>query len=404
MTRRTAPHARRRTSHADFRPSYDAIVVGARAAGAATAMLLARRGLSVLAIDRGEYGTDTRSTNLIAGAGVLQLSRWGLLDTIREAGTPVARRVVYHYGDERVNIDITPRGDVDGLYAPRRSLLDRTLVDAARDAGADVRHGVSMVSVTRSTSGRVNGVELDIDGIRRRVGARWVIGADGIRSRVALQVGAELYRQEASGAGNVYTYYEGLPDDTIVNYHRVGSAAGIIPTNRGGACVWAGTSRGWFERVTRADVPNEYAAQIERFPELAEQLSRARRVDGFRVFPGTAGFLRQAWGDGWALVGDAAYFKDPVSAHGITDALISAELLANAVTDTETRGVDSGEAFDHYERLRDRLASSMMPPVAEVAAFTSQLPDVKRAFQAMNRAMREEWELVESGFGASVAL
>ena len=146
------------------RDHYDVVVVGARAAGASTAMLLARHGLSVLAIDRGRYGADIMSTHSLARAGVLQLSRWGLLDRIRAAGTPATRQVVFDYGGDEVAIDISSRGDVDGLYNPRRTVLDPILVDAARDAGAEVLHGVSMRRLVRDGNGRVAGVLIDAGG------------------------------------------------------------------------------------------------------------------------------------------------------------------------------------------------------------------------------------------------
>ena len=129
------------------------VVVGARAAGASTAMLLARRGLSVLAVDRSAYGSDTTSTHSLARAGVLQLSRWGLLDRLRAAGTPVTRTVVFRYDDDPAVIDVSADGDVDGLYSPRRTVLDRILVDAAIEAGADVVHGVSVTGSAAPTAG-----------------------------------------------------------------------------------------------------------------------------------------------------------------------------------------------------------------------------------------------------------
>ena len=110
---------------------YDVVVVGARAAGAATAMLLARAGFRVAAIDKSTYGSDTLSTHAIARTGVLLLSQWGVLDAIRAADTPRANTMLFHYGDSDVAIDIRGRGDVDGLYSPRRTVLDRSIVDAA---------------------------------------------------------------------------------------------------------------------------------------------------------------------------------------------------------------------------------------------------------------------------------
>ena len=137
--------------------SYDVIVVGARAAGAATAMLLAREGLKVLLLDRSPLGADTLSTHALMRGGVLQLSRWGLLDQIIAAGTPPVTRTTFRYGHENVVITIKPAHGVDALYAPRRTLLDPLLVHAAVDAGVEVHHSTSVTDlITRH--GRVVGV------------------------------------------------------------------------------------------------------------------------------------------------------------------------------------------------------------------------------------------------------
>ena len=115
---------------------HDVVVVGARAAGAATAMLLARAGLDVLVVDRGRYGADTLSTHAILRGGVLQLHRWGLLDEIVAAGTPAIRRTTFHYATDQVSVTVKPSHGIDALYAPRRTVLDPILVDAATAAAA----------------------------------------------------------------------------------------------------------------------------------------------------------------------------------------------------------------------------------------------------------------------------
>lgn len=382
---------------------YDVVVVGARAAGASTAMLLARRGLSVLAVDRGEYGSDTLSTHSLAGAGVLQLSRWGLLDKIRSAGTPTTNRVVFHYGSEEVQLDVPPRGDVDGLYSPRRTLLDATLVDAAVEAGADVRHGVTLVQVTTNASGRVNGVEIDVGGRRQIVTADTVVGADGTRSRVARQVDAPVLHEETTGAACIVAYFEGLPDDTIINYFGSERVVGVIPTNDGLTCVWVSMPVERFNRVARGQLAEAHTADIASIPELAA-VHGASPVGGYRAFPGSPGFLRQAWGPGWALVGDAGYFKDPVSAHGITDAFIGAELLADAVADVHHGCSTEAEAMSRFQEARDEMASQMMPPVASVASFPGDMTTVKAGYRDMSRAMRHEIALIESTFGVLAAV
>jgi 2-polyprenyl-6-methoxyphenol hydroxylase-like FAD-dependent oxidoreductase len=166
--------------------AYDALIVGARCAGAATAMLMGRKGMRVLLVDRGVYGTDTISTHALMRGGVLQLHRWGILPRLREVGTPPVHETTFHYGDETITVVIKASGGVDALYAPRRTLLDSMLVDAAHEAGATVRHGYTLVGLDRRSDGHVfGGTLLDAEGNAIRIGADLVIGADGVSSSVA---------------------------------------------------------------------------------------------------------------------------------------------------------------------------------------------------------------------------
>ena len=375
---------------------YDVVVVGARAAGASTAMLLARRGLSVLAVDRSAYGSDTTSTHSLARAGVLQLSRWGLLDRLREAGTPVTRTVVFRYDDDNPTIiDVSADGDVDGLYSPRRTVLDRILVDAAIEAGADVVHGVSVTGLRKSSDGRVTGVDLDVAGERRPVEAAWVIGADGARSRVAAQVDAPVTHQDHVTSSNIYAYWTGLPDDVMENhYDTIGRAVGVIPTNDHKTCVWVAIPPERFRAEARGDLSGAYHRMIAESPHLTQLLRGATCNGGYRGFAGTPGFLRKAFGAGWALVGDAGYFKDPVSAHGITDAFISAELLSDALAAIVEDGDDADEALGAYERQRDDLAALLTPPIAALARLDLDPAGAKAAFRALTPALRAEFELM----------
>lgn len=386
---------------APIAPVYDVVVVGARVAGAATAMLLARRGRSVLVIDRGRSGSDTLSTHSIALPGVLQLRRWGLLDDVRAAGTPVTRTVVFDYGGDETIIEVPDRNGIDGLYNPRRTVIDPILVRAAVAAGADVRHGVTLRSVTTDGGGRATGVEIDVGGERRTVAARYVVGADGVRSRVAREVGARTLHQDAHGAASIYAYFDGLDPHLIVNHYDTGRAVGVIPTNDGAAVVWAGMPARRFAVEARHDVAGTHARQVAMVPDLAASLRHSRRLSGFRAFAGSPGHLRDAWGPGWALVGDAGYFTDPISAHGITAALIGAELVADAV-DGVFSGADERSTFAAMQAVRDDLAAEMMPAVASACALPDDLARVRDAFRAMSAAMRREWQLIEAAFVAPV--
>lgn len=369
-----------------LRARYDVVVVGARAAGAATAMLLARRGLRVLAVDRGAYGSDTLSTHALMRAGVLQLARWGLLARIEAEGTPAVRRTVFQYEDEVLDIPIKPKHGVPALFAPRRTVLDRVLVDAAVAAGATVRHRVRATDLVRSAGGRVAGVVLgDEDGRAAVVHAQTVVGADGVRSVVAARVGPPVTRQARHASAVLYGYWSGLEAEGYVWHWGRDAAAGIIHTNGGEVLLYAGVSSRRFAAETRHDVPGAYRRIVAAAsPELAGRLARARLVGSLRGFAGHPGYLRRPWGAGWALVGDAAYFKDPITAHGISDALRDAELLARAVA----AGTDAAMAA--YEQTRDELSTRLFELSDRIASCEWELAELKALHQALSDEMKRE--------------
>jgi flavin-dependent dehydrogenase len=367
---------------------YDAVVVGARCAGAATAMLLARRGLRVLAVDRSRYGSDTLSTHALMRAGVLQLHRWGVLDCLRDAGTPPVTTTTFHYGKDAIEIRIKPRDGVDALYAPRRTVIDPILVDAARESGAEVRHGVRLVELLRSDAGRIEGALLQgKSGDLREVRAGIVIGADGVLSSVARLAGAATLREGRHATANIYGYWSGID---AAGYHwryRPGLSAGTIPTNDGLTCVFLSLPPSRFEEARRSGIDAAYRSGLaELDPALAAAVETASPAGKLHLFSGIHGFLRQTWGPGWALVGDASYFKDPLTAHGMTDALRDAELLARAVAE----GTD--EALDRHQRARDDLSRRFFEITDQVASFSWDLETVRRLHLEMSEEMGREAE------------
>jgi flavin-dependent dehydrogenase len=340
----------------------------------------------VLAFDRGRYGGDTVSTHALMRAGVIQLSRWGILDSVKAAGTPAVRSTSFHYGDEIVEVPIKPRNDIDGLYAPRRTVIDRVLVDAAREAGAEIEFGTRLVDLLRTSDGRVCGVLLS-DGRERdrRVSAGLVIGADGIGSSVVRLVGAECYRRGRHATGAIFSYWSGTGVDGYHWYFGAGVAAAAIPTNNGLTCVVATVPQSRFHETLRRGTDAGYREVLrECGSDVAAIVERSERVEKYSAFAGEAGFFRQSFGPGWALVGDAGYFKDPLTAHGITDALIGADLLAQAVA----AGTES--ALAGYQTTRDRLASDHFEVTDAVASFEWDFPKVQQLHRALSDEMKKE--------------
>jgi flavin-dependent dehydrogenase len=367
-----------------LKSSYDAVVVGARCAGAGTAMLLARAGLDVLVIEQGAPGKDTLSTLALMRGGVLQLARWGLLPAVKAAGTPPIETTTFHYGGEAIEIKIKPRDGVDTLYAPRRTVLDPLLADAARASGAHVVYRVRVKDVGRDRRGRVNGVVVESGGFERRIGAGIVIGADGVNSTIARRVGSEPYRVGRHMSAVIYTRASRLGIRGYHWHYTPGASVGLIPTNNDDTVVFVATTPLRFMRELRDDLARGFHAIVRETAPAAAAAIRQVPVASYHGFAGHQGMFRPAWGPGWALVGDAGYFKDPITAHGITDALRDAELLARAVVG----GTDAGLA--EYQTVRDDLSVPLFLITDEIASFGWDIPRLQTLHKCLSDEMARE--------------
>lgn len=374
-----------------IRNAYDVVIVGARVAGAATAMLLAAAGLRVLAFDRTRYATDTVSTHALMRPAVLLLKKWGLLERLEEEGTPAIRRTTFWYSDghdrDVVEVAIKPRFGVDALYGPRRTVIDPILVDAARDAGAEVRHGVRLVEVLRQGDERVSGVLVhDEAGDVRKIDARLVIGADGRNSAVARHVGAAPYVQGRYASSVVYGYFRDLPVDGNRWYFRPGVGAGAIPTNDDETLLFVSVDCRE-EGAGGGALRSAFASRLsECAPDVASRLRHARLVGKLRSFSGMRGFLRQPWGSGWALVGDAGYMSDPITAHGITSALRDAALLG--------RSVATGTSLLEYQTVRDDLSQTFFEVSDRISSYEWDIPTVQQFHHIMSVEMAREEQVL----------
>ncbi len=362
----------------------DVVVVGARVAGAATAMLLARAGLSVMLLDRERPGADTLSTHALMRGGVLQLQRWGLLERIVAAGTPPITGTSFHYTDSDIDVAIKSSAGVDALYAPRRTVLDPVLVSAAAAAGVDVRFGRRVVAVS-DDQGRAAGVVVrDAQGVHHPIGARLVIGADGRHSTIARLVGAATTHRVHHTSAFTYGYFRGLSANGYEWAYRPEGTAGFIPTNDHLTCVFAGHTPSRIGRGGSA-VLQDVVAQASS--GMGRRLRAATLASPVRTFTGEPGRLLRPWGPGWALVGDAGSWKDPISAHGLTDALRDAELLARAVLgDLDGRA----HAFRGYELVRNRLTVPMLEGSDEIAAMRWDDARIVELLRGLNSAMADE--------------
>lgn len=371
---------------APYQDRYDAIIVGARCAGASTAMLLARSGAKVLVIDRQTLGSDRISTHALMRGGVLQLHRWGLLPKILAARTPRITQTTFHYGDEDIRIDIRPEHDVAFLCAPRRTVLDRILVEAAADAGADIRHNVSLGTLVNGPDGRVIGATLRDPAFGVvNIGAGIVIGADGRQSMVARQVQADTYASGQHFTGVAYGYFDGLQDRGSRWFFKPGASAGVVPTNDGQHCVFICVPEAEIQDKIQRNAKDGYFATLAaNSKSLSREIGDARLASRITGFAGARGHMRASQGRGWALVGDAGYFKDPLTAHGITDALRDAEILARAVLQGNER------ALALYQEERDALSHRLFEVTDRIASFRWDMTEIKSLHRELQTTMKSE--------------
>jgi flavin-dependent dehydrogenase len=355
------------------RHRYDVAVVGARAAGAATALLLARLGHDVILLDRAVFPADTLSTHQIARTGVVQLHRWGLLQRVLDSGAPAIRQVTFAAEGESITRPIKHKSGVDLLVAPRRYILDTLVAEAAAESGVDVRLGVTVSGVRLSDGGRATGVYgFDRHGLPLEIDARFVVGADGLRSRVAGAVGAEVVEDRGDNGAAQYAYYDGVDWTGIELIVSDRALTGVFPTHDGQACIWVCSPSTDAHEARRAATSRAeaFTSYLDRTaPELAARLRTGRRTSQVTGMLRTPNFIRQAHGPGWALVGDAGYHRDAVTGHGISDAYRDAELLAVALDQALRGELEERAALAGYQAERDRSLREIFDVTCALAGY-----------------------------------
>jgi flavin-dependent dehydrogenase len=366
-----------------MRNDYDVIVIGARCAGSPTAMLLARRGYRVLLLDRATFPSDTISTHLIHPPGVAALERWGLREQLEATGCPPIETYTADFGP--ISLSGSPRA-VDGIaYAlcPRRIVLDQILVEAAVAAGAELREGFTVEELILE-GGRATGVR----GHSRRGAtvaehAPLVIGADGRHSLVVETVQPERYNDRGTFMAQYYAYWSDLPTESVGFYARpeYGRGWGVLPTHDELTVVPFGWPKSEFA-ANRSDIKGNFLRALELAPAVAERVRGATRESRFFGAGEIPNVFRKPFGPGWALVGDAGYHKDPITAFGISDAFRDAEALASALDDVFTgrRGFD--EALGDYQRARDEESLPYFELTCQFARLEPPPPELQQLLGA----------------------
>lgn len=378
---------------------YDAIIVGARCSGAATAMLLARKGHRILLLDRARFPSDIPQGHFIHQQGPQRLARWGLLDKIVASGCPGAESCTADLGDFALHgTDVVLDGVALG-YGPRRKVLDKILLDAAASAGAEIREGCSVEGFT-SDGDRITGVRVrDANGGTFTEQATITVGADGKNSRLARAVKAPTYDAAPTLMCYCFSYWSGVSHRGLVVYERPNRAVFGFPTHDGLFAVFAGAPISELPALS-ANTEGHFNATVALASPLDEWLRNGRREERFYGSGDLPNFYRKPFGAGWALVGDAGHHKDPYLALGVNDALRDADFLSDALDDAFSGRSSFEAALAGYESRRNATSREAYRENLDRARFT---PLPEQAWQ-LRAALKHNPEATRQFFMARFGL
>jgi flavin-dependent dehydrogenase len=333
-------------------------------------------------VDRAGFPSDTLSTHLIHAPGVAALRRWGLLDELSATGCPPIDTYAFDFGPLTISGRPKPVGGGSTAYAPRRSVLDKILVDAADRAGAELREHFTVEDVAVE-DGAVVGIRgHDRDGGTVVERARVVVGADGRNSRVAKAVRPDQYDEKPMLQWSYYTYWSGLPIDGMEVTVRPDRGWGAFPTNDGLTLVVVGWP--YAESTAyKTDVEANYLKTLDLAPDFAARVRGAIRQERF-AGGAVANFFRKPFGPGWALVGDAGYDKDQITAQGISDAFRDADMCATALDESFTGIRTFEEAMSDYQHARDEQVRPIYDFTTQLATLEPPPPEMQQLLGAVH--------------------
>jgi geranylgeranyl reductase family protein len=315
----------------------EVLVVGAGPAGSAAAAALATSGRNVLLIEARAHPRPKACAEYASPRIVEELRRLGLSEQAWQGNALPLTGMRVIRGHDAVDIRYRDAGGQRNAWGLERLAFDATLAAHATASGAQLQEHATFDQAVW-TDGRVSGALVHTPEGPRSISCRWLIGADGARSRVAQRLGVERAVMAPRRLGMV-AHYEGHPELVEHGEMHVGPGwyVGLAPLAGGRLNVGMALP---LDGQARRSTQERFQAGIDGIPAVAARLRGRRRLTPIRGASPIGHRVARAAGRGWMLVGDAAGFIDPFTGEGIYRALRSARAAAESLADGDLGAED----------------------------------------------------------------
>ncbi|MGB7341761.1 MAG: NAD(P)/FAD-dependent oxidoreductase [Phototrophicaceae bacterium] len=354
---------------------YDAIIIGGRPAGASLALRLAKGDLNVLVVDRATFPSKPAvpSMPLILPHTLLMLEELGISeDVVAAAGAKLVRLQLEMNGHFAVEIDFKKAMEGDNrppyFYSIKRDPFDNAIWEYLHhDNRITAKQDFGVSKLLKDDAGKVTGIE-GANG--EQYTADVVVGADGRYSFVGSQMKAEPFNEvDTHNTDFYFAYWQGGTydhADAMHTMHIYSSLQGyqylIFPVGDGQVAVSIQMVRDSLPKDASQSIDDYYLEQLKKYPTLWNQIKDAEQISPVYGMKNIRNGYREVGGDGWALVGDAAHFKDSIDGQGIYDALLGSSILAPYILKWKAGEMTWDAAMAAY---KDELVAKTYPMFLE---------------------------------------
>ena len=351
--------------------SYDVVIVGARCAGSSLAIFLAKKGFSVCLIDKSSFPSDTLSTHIFNDWRMYK--KLGIVDQLKASGSPEIKRTRIDINGSIIEGPILMTSSVFSL---RRIKFDNILIEQTKKyKNIEWKPNCKLLKINYDNQDKVSGITVNNNGNSFDINCKVLVGADGRHSTVAKLTQAKKYNIIESPRCLFYAYIKNVLPITSPTFEFYWANKDIVllyPCDANMHCLvimpYESDYKSWVKEPR-----GKLESKLRSMTTLAPRLKNAVIEGNIRGTNLLDSYLRQPYGDGWVLVGDAGGAVHPCSGTGIDQAIICSDFLSECLQDYLNNTNDWEKSMSYFEQNRDPYISTNI----EEAIHLAKLPQIE---------------------------